>query len=234
MAVDGKLWCVSSLLGSFSGGGSAVLSGQACVTRHPRGMPLLDEKRLVRQDSEDEAEQALVQAQAQVRLPSSTRVSTRLRVLPPPSFCLRACIPCVKFVTIRGEWVPETLNSTLLHSLVTCRGRARQALMDALADMVAHGGVERARRLASPEAALRVTRAAGGAGWRVSGRFPADAGGSSSGARPGESGRLTRPPAPPTAVQWQRHYLREQTKHRLAGKPALGLRGCVGMATSSS
>lgn len=30
-------------------------------------VPLLDEERVVRQDSEDEAEQALVQAQAQVR-----------------------------------------------------------------------------------------------------------------------------------------------------------------------
>ena len=60
--------------------------------------------------------------------------------------------------------------------------------MDALADMVAQGGVERARRLASPEAAVRVTRAAAGAGWRVSGNFPADADGSSGGALCGRLG----------------------------------------------
>lgn len=74
------------------------------------------------------------------------------------------------------------MNLKALKFLLTRHGHVRQALMDALADMVAQGGVDRARRLASPEAALRVTRAAGGAGWRVSGRFPSDAGGSSSGA----------------------------------------------------
>ena len=85
------------------------------------------------------------------------------------------------------------------------RGRARQALMDALADMVAQGGVARARQLASPEAAPRVTRAAGGAGWRVSGRFPAHAGGSSSGARPGIR-PFTRTQGPLTAIRRQRHH----------------------------
>ncbi|KAK9843494.1 hypothetical protein WJX81_005881 [Elliptochloris bilobata] len=57
-----------------------------------------------------------------------------------------------------------------------------QALMDAVADMVTEGGVERARRLASPKAALRLTRAASGAGWRVNGECPAAADGLGGGA----------------------------------------------------
>lgn len=53
--------------------------------------------------------------------------------------------------------------------------------MDAVADMVAEGGVARARRLASPSAALRLTRAPAGPGWRVSGECPAEVDGTCGG-----------------------------------------------------